>query len=267
MAGGGPGAVGSGVTGPAATGAATPVFGSIEGGLSTLVEAAAAASGADVRLGRPVRELRRTAAGWTCVVGDTRDPDVVECDAVVLATPARPARRLLADVDAAAAAELGALDYASVGLVTIAYAGIELPHRSGFLVPETPGRSVKAATFFTRKWPQSGGGGISVIRVSMGRYGEEQVLQHEDSELVATAHSELSEVIGMPLPPAVESQVHRWGGGLPQYGPGHLDRVRRARAALAAHPIAIAGAAVDGVGIPACIASGRAAAVQLIGPA
>ena len=57
----------------------------------------------------------------------------------------------------------------------------------------------------------------------------------------------------------------RWGGGLPQYTVGHLDRVARIRAAVAAQPgLAVCGAAYDGVGIPACIATARAAADQVL---
>ena len=59
--------------------------------------------------------------------------------------------------------------------------------------------------------------------------------------------------------------VPRWGGGLPQYGVGHLDRVARVRAAVAKQPaLAVAGATYDGLGIPACIASAHAAAAQVL---
>ncbi len=77
----------------------------------------------------------------------------------------------------------------------------------------------------------------------------------------AQAHAEVGTLIGAPLPPPAASWVQRWGGGLPQYRPGHLDRVAAARAALAGLPgLALAGAAYDGVGIPACVASGERAA-------
>ena len=57
----------------------------------------------------------------------------------------------------------------------------------------------------------------------------------------------------------------RWGGGLPQYTVGHLDRVARIRASVAAQPgLAVCGAAYDGLGIPACIATARAAADQVL---
>ena len=63
----------------------------------------------------------------------------------------------------------------------------------------------------------------------------------------------------------VDAHVQRWGGALPQYAVGHLDRVRRVRAAVAQQPgLAVCGAAYDGVGIPACIASAEAAATQVL---
>jgi len=63
----------------------------------------------------------------------------------------------------------------------------------------------------------------------------------------------------------VAHRVTRWGGGLPQYNVGHLDRVARIRQAVSEQPgLAVAGAAYDGVGIPACIATGRQAAGQVI---
>ena len=238
-----------------------PVFGSIEGGLSQLVAAAARASGARILTGLPVRELSRTPQGWRAVLGATRDPQVLEADRVVLAVPARPAARLLAPVSAAAAAEIGRLDYAGIGLVTLALPEVDLPRRSGLLVPPTEGLTVKAATFFDRKWPATGHDGLTLVRMSIGRYPDVATLQRDDSELVAIAHRELSGMLRMPLPEPVDTSVDRWGGALPQYGPGHLDRIRRAREALADQPILLAGAAFDGVGIPACVASGTAAAV------
>jgi oxygen-dependent protoporphyrinogen oxidase len=98
-----------------------------------------------------------------------------------------------------------------------------------------------------------------LVRASLGRAGEAERLQFDDAVLIERAHRELGELIGAPLPPPAGTFLQRWGGGLPQYEPGHLDRVAIARAALPAG-LALAGAAVDGVGIPACIASGERAA-------
>ncbi|MGW4154070.1 protoporphyrinogen oxidase [Micromonospora chersina] len=250
---------------PLAPGA--PVFGTLAGGLSTLVEAAARESGATIRRDAAVRELRPTPTGWRLTVGPARDPEFVEADAVLLAVPARPAARLLAGPAPEVATAVGGLDYASVALVTMALPEPELPELSGFLVPATEGLLIKASTFFTTKWGHlRRPDGLALVRASVGRYGDETSLQLTDDDLVATVHRELSKVLGTPLPTPVARHVQRWGGALPQYTPGHLGRVAAARTALrAAHPtLALAGAGYDGVGIPVCVRSGETAAEEII---
>ncbi|MEU2701820.1 MULTISPECIES: protoporphyrinogen oxidase [Micromonospora] len=250
---------------PRAPGA--PVFGTLAGGLSTLVEAAATASGATIRRGAAVRELRRTPDGWRLTVGPTRDAEHVEADAVLLAVPARPAARLLAAAAPEAAGTVGALDYASVALITLALPGPALPELSGFLVPAGEGLTIKASTFFTTKWGHlRRSDGLALVRASVGRYGDETSLQLTDDDLADTVHRELSAVLGAPLPAPVARHVQRWGGALPQYTPGHTARVAAVRTALrAAHPtLAVAGAGYDGVGIPVCVRSGETAAEEII---
>jgi oxygen-dependent protoporphyrinogen oxidase len=244
-----------------------PVFGTLAGGLSTLVDAAARASGATIRRDAAVRELHRTPAGWRLTVGPTRASEHVAVDAVLLAVPARPAARLLAGPAPAVAGTVGGLDYASVALVTMALPEPELPELSGFLAPATEGLLIKASTFFTTKWGHlRRPDGLALVRASVGRYGDETSLQLTDDDLVATVHRELSKVLGTPLPTPVDRHVQRWGGALPQYSPGHPARVAAVRAALRdAHPtVALAGAGYDGVGIPVCVRSGETAADEII---
>ncbi|RZU49579.1 oxygen-dependent protoporphyrinogen oxidase [Krasilnikovia cinnamomea] len=245
-----------------------PVFAAVAGGMSRLVAAAAGASGAEFRLGVPVRELRRGGRGgrgWRLVSGPVPAPAVDEVDAVVLAVPSRPAARLLASAAPAAADAVGVLDYASVALVALALPpGTPLPELSGFLVPPTECTLVKAATFVTRKWAHlDRAGGPVIVRASLGRAGEAERLQRDDEHLIALARAELGELLGGALPTPVASWLQRWGGALPQYEPGHLDRVATARAALPPG-IALAGAAFDGVGIPACVAGGETAAEDVL---
>ncbi|MGB0102396.1 MAG: FAD-dependent oxidoreductase [Nocardioides sp.] len=246
-----------------------PVFAGIAGGLARLPELLAASL--DVRTDAPVRELRRTDSGWSVVVGPTTAPELVEADAVVLAVPAAPAARLLTDVAPAAATELAGIGYASMAVVTLALRAAEVPElaatdSSGFLVPPVDGRRIKASTFSFAKWGwvRAAGGGLLLVRTSLGRYGEEVALQATDEELVAWSRADLHDAVGLTAAP-VDSLVQRWGGGLPQYAVGHLERVARIRAALDAAPgLAVCGAAYDGVGIPAVIASAHRAATEVV---
>jgi len=231
-----------------------PLFASLPGGLGRLPEQLALVSGADVRLRTTVRALDRTPTGWRLTTGNAADPGRLDADAVVLAVPAGPAGRLLQGLAPAVD-----VDYASVAIVTLVLDGPTPGRGSGYLVPAVEGRTTKAVTFTSRKWAHLAGP-RAVVRASVGRYGEAEDLQREDADLVATVLAELAQAVG-PLPSLAASRVTRWGGGLPQYAVGHLDRVRRTREAVARHPgLAVAGAAYDGVGVPACARSGREAA-------
>jgi protoporphyrinogen/coproporphyrinogen III oxidase len=253
-----------------------PVFAGLVGGVGQLPEAVVAVYDIDVRTNATVRDLARAGeGGWNLVVGSTRDAEVVHADAVVLATPARPTGRLLSDVVPDAAMELARIEYASMAVVTLAFRARDLPPTSGsgFLVPPVDGRTVKAATYSFAKWDwvrEAGAGadgtgdGVLLLRTSVGRHREESVLQVDDRDLVQAALEDLSDAIGLSVRP-VDSHVQRWGGGLPQYAVGHLDRVRNIRASVARVPgLAVCGAAYDGLGIPACIASAELAATQVL---
>jgi oxygen-dependent protoporphyrinogen oxidase len=150
--------------------------------------------------------------------------------------------------------DLGGIEYASVAIVTLVLAGPAPGRGSGYLVPAVEGLTTKAVTFTSRKWDLD----RTVVRASVGRYGEEVELQREDDELVAVVLAELERVVG-PVGALVDSRLTRWGGGLPQYAVGHLDRVRRTKASLP-DGIAVAGAAYGGVGVPAVVRSGQEAA-------
>jgi oxygen-dependent protoporphyrinogen oxidase len=250
---------------------APPVFVSLTTGIGALPEAVAKASGADVRVNAMVRELSRTETGWRLAVGSAADPEFLDADAVILATPAAPAARLLEASAGAAAALLRQIPYASMAIVTLAFRAADFPaqQRSGYLVPAVDGRAVKAATFSTVKWPHLaaqaavGGSPLHVVRCSVGRSGDAAVLQRDDADLAALAEAELAQTIGITAK-SVTRRVTRWGGALPQYNVGHLGRVAAIRAAVAAQPgLAVAGAAYDGVGIPACIATAKTAAAQV----
>ena len=250
-----------------------PVFTTFAGGMGELAQTLASRAadlGVTIRTETMVRELRRGPEGWRLTLGPARDPELLEADAVILAVPARAARRLLREEAPAAAAELGRIEYASMAIVTLAYSSSafpEPPRGSGYLVPAVESGGVKAVTFSTTKWPHlvDGAPGMVVVRCSIGRYGEEQILQRPDEELKALAMTELARTTGVIELP-VESRITRWGGALPQYSVGHLDRVARIRGAVARVPaLAVCGAAYDGVGIPACIASARAAVARVTG--
>lgn len=251
-----------------AGGPAKPVFASVAGGLARLPEELAARASFSIRRSTTVRRIRRTANGFELSLGAVPSTELLHADAVVVATPANKATLLLADVAPVASAELATIESASMAIVTLAFRGLPagaLPAGSGLLIPVVEGLRCKAMTFSSQKWPGVGAeSGVLLMRASLGRIGEDEVLQRPDEELVSIVRTELELITGLVAEP-IDSHVQRWGGALPQYPLGHLARVARVRAAVAEVPgLAVCGATYDGVGIPACVASAHIAADRVL---
>ncbi|WP_114906606.1 protoporphyrinogen oxidase [Ornithinimicrobium murale] len=267
------------VPAPDPTAPRPPVFAGVEGGLRRLPQALAEQlreRGVTIRTEAIVRELHRTPGGWQAITGPVPAPELHDADRVVVALPSAPTARLLATVAPEAARALATVETASMAVLTYAFAVgdlRELPG-SGFLVPPRDDRFLKAATFSANKWDWvrqhgrgagPGGRDVVLLRGSVGRHREEDSLQHPDGTLLDRGLRDLSTAIGSQLPGPVDGHVQRWGGGLPQYAVGHRDLVATVRGAVGeVLGLAVAGATYDGVGVPACIASGRAAAQSLL---
>ncbi|WP_030672967.1 NAD(P)/FAD-dependent oxidoreductase [Streptomyces rimosus] len=248
-----------------------PDYLGLEGGAGTLASAVAdavrAAGGAILR-STPALALTRTAYGWEVRTAAR----TLLCDGLVLATPAWTAATLLAAEAPLAAAELSEVAYASMALVTMAFRRSDLAGltafdgRCGFLVPPGDGHTIKASTFLTRKWDwlSERAKDLFVLRTSIGRYGQEEVLYLDDADLVGAAQRDLGEATGLAARP-VATDVTRWIGGLPHYAVGHPARVTRVRNGLSRLPgLRLCGAAYDGVGVADCVASGQRAADEII---
>jgi oxygen-dependent protoporphyrinogen oxidase len=250
-------------TTPAPSPPAGPVFVSLAGGLGQLPEVLAASGRFAVRTDCTVRAIRRTGTGFALDCGPVPDSSELLADAVIVATPAAKAAALLRGLVPGAATELVAIETASMAIVTLAFTGVAPPPGSGLLVAGAERFAVKAVTLSSQKWPGTPAD-LTVLRASVGRAGEVADLQRDDDDLVALVRRDLAALIGITAAP-IDALVTRWGGGLPQYAVGHVERVARIGAAVAAVPgLAVCGASYDGLGIPACIASARRAAQAIM---
>jgi oxygen-dependent protoporphyrinogen oxidase len=227
-------------------------------------------AGVDIRTGAAVTGLERRQGGWRVAAGPAGGAAVrgepIDARAVILTTPAPVTASLLAGICPEAAAELDGIDHASVVVATFAYRPAAFPAPltgSGFLVPRPEGRLMTAATFLSTKWAHLARPDVVLVRVSAGRYRDDRAIRLADAEVARALHDELAEAIGLTERP-VETTVTRWPQAFPQYAVGHPDRVARIEAALAGEPgLAVAGSALRGIGIPACIAQGRQAAERV----
>ncbi len=232
-----------------ASAAAAPIFGAPRGGMHELVSATVDTfeqHGGDVRLGQDVG-VERSESGWQ-VGGD-------EFDGVICAVPADRAADLVEGFPASG----HEADRADVVMVTLHVPDDEFPDRlrgrSGYLVPKPVQRDVTAASFGSQKWahwaPPAGG---QILRVSLGRAGA-PVLHLDDDDIVTRTLDDLRRHLGVAFSPT-EVRLTRWPGAFAQYRPHHRRWVDTLRSGLEPG-ILVAGSSYDGIGIPACVRSGR----------
>ena len=217
-----------------------PVFAALPGGMGRLPGLLVDGGGFEVRTSATVRALRRTTSGWALTVGPTTHPETVEAAAVVLATPAAAAARLLADDVPDASAEL---------------AGIERRERRGRdarLPRRGPaGRAVRALRLPRPARRAAHHQGLHLLLRQVGLGARPRPRRGGPADLAGPPRrggdpagrattgwsrvslADLAAMAGITARP-VDSHVQRWGGALPQYAVGHLDRVARIRAAVAA---------------------------------
>ena len=240
-----------------------PLFTSMKNGMQQMVDAVVGQIKMDnVRLNTSVRGLQHGEQGWTVELEDRS----AHFDGVILCTPARIAGQLLQATDAALGSDLQAIPYSSSVTVILGYDLDELrglPPGFGYLVPKTEGLRMRACTFVHNKFPHRAPADKGLLRCFLGGAGNEEVLRLGDTEILKIVQRELNQVLKLNADPRFV-RVFRWRGAMAQYGSGHLDRVNRIEKATAAIPgLALAGNAYRGIGVPDCIRTGQAAAVQM----
>ncbi len=236
-----------------------PVFHSLVPGAARLVDVLAERLDSVLRLGVEVRSVSPEPDGWSVA---TSEGSSVTFDGVLLCLPAARAAELIAD----APPMLGEIEYSSVALLTLVFDEGSVDHPldgSGFLVQRRSGLLLTAASWSSSKWAHIGADGSVVFRASVGRDGDTRHLDLDDDALIGAVLTDLETTMGCPLKPRATRVTH-YPNSLAQYRPGHLDAVEAMRSSLPPG-LGVAGASFDGVGIPACIASGRTQAAALVG--
>jgi oxygen-dependent protoporphyrinogen oxidase len=195
----------------------------------------------------------------------TLDTESLDADGVILATPAYISGQLLASFDPELGSTLQSIPYASTATVSLAYRLSDVPRDLdgyGYVIPRREGRKALACTWTSTKFPHRAPEGYALIRVFVGRAGQD--IPWDESELLEVAKEELKLTLGVTVEPLV-SRVFMWDKAMPQYNLGHPEILKRIDAALKNHPgLALAGNGYRGIGIPDCIHSGEVAVEKIL---
>jgi protoporphyrinogen/coproporphyrinogen III oxidase len=191
--------------------------------------------------------------------------EMLEADSVILAAPAYVSGALLASLDPSLAADLQSIPYASTATVSLAYRLRDVPRDLdgfGYVIPRREGRRALACTWTSTKFPHRAPEGYALIRVFVGRAGQD--IPWSEAELLLLAKEELSLTLGIKTEPILH-RVFLWDKAMPQYNLGHPEILQRIERALERHPrLALAGNGYRGIGIPDCIHSGELAAHKIV---
>ena len=249
----------------AAAAAGDGLFRSLAGGMGELVTAIERRlPDGSLRCGVPVTGITNAGrdGGWRVATagGETA------ADAVIVATPALAAARLLQPIDPVAAAQCAAVAYASSAGVSLAWPRAAVAHPlqgSGFVVARRYNAlRMTACTWISSKWAGRAPAGMVLLRAFIGGTHDPGAVDEDDRALIECAVRDLSAVLGISGAPAL-AHVARWRAAGAQHEVGHDARVEAIEQRLTSHRgLLIAGSGFRAVGIPDCIADGRAAAAR-----
>lgn len=253
------------VTAPAASQGAHAPFVSFPDGMQTLVSCLVEQlPGVEILRETAVTDISQVLNGYRLSTIAHQRVDNIHCAALIMTTPAYVSGQLLQGIDAALAAPLAAIPYASTALVNLAYDEADVPALAGYgyVIPLAEEQKALACTWTSRKWQGRAPAGKVLLRVYIGRYGEEDVTMYENGRLLAIAQKEIRETVNITARPLFH-HITRHPRAMPQYNLGHLERLVRIAGRLAQQPgLFLAGAAFTGVGIPDCITSAEMAAAK-----
>ena len=193
--------------------------------------------------------------------------EVWDADGVILAAPAPRSGSILSDLAPELASELAGIEYASTATVSLAFRQADLPRPLdgyGYIIPRREGRKALACTWTSTKFPHRAPQGYALLRVFIGRAGQDADLPAAETELIQIAREELKLTMQIEAEPVL-AKAFFWPEAMPQYNMGHPERLRHIDQRLAGLTgICLAGAGYRGIGIPDCIHSGELAADQLL---
>jgi protoporphyrinogen/coproporphyrinogen III oxidase len=238
-------------------------FVSLPQGLAQLPETLADALGADViRYETPVAQISGTGPFKVTLATDA----AVHARAVIVATPAWAASRMLRSLDVTLAGLCDEIPYASTATIVLAFTRDQIAHPlsgTGFVVPRRERTLLTAGTWVSSKWPHRAPQGHVLLRGFVGGASAPHVLSQSDAALVSAVKDELSALLRITGDPSF-ARVFRWPRGTPQYIVGHAARLRTIEGRLAALPgVYVTGSGYRGTGIPDCIADARATAARV----
>ncbi|HFC53679.1 MAG TPA: protoporphyrinogen oxidase [Gammaproteobacteria bacterium] len=211
---------------------------SFTGGISTLVEALAAAPGVRLHTGTAATRLARDGSGWLVSGRGAGRERLLRARQLVLCTPARTAARLLSPLDRELGAALAAIPYAPLAVVHTGFRREQIRHPldgSGFLTPAGAGLSFNGNLWMSSLFPGRAPPGRVLLTSYIGGCRAPQMVEWEEQRLVEALCRDLQPILGLRGEPEW-LRIDRHQRALPLYHGAYQRRLALIEQRLRALP-------------------------------
>lgn len=239
------------------TAAQSGMFRQLTGGLESVITAIVEAMPSNVHLhtGTLVSDIRYVDGVYAIDVVNTCD-DSCDCqstaDHVIISTPPATYRQWFKDdqgFDFLQSMEQSSCAIAIMSFDKSTFDG-DLKG-SGLLITRNTDTPLTACTILNQKWPQTTPDDKVVLRVFIGKPGNDVVERLSEEELSELAVKEIQHIMGFSVKPEWV-RINRLIHYMPQYNVGHRAGIKAVREHVAEHypNLHLIGTPFDGIGIP-----------------
>jgi oxygen-dependent protoporphyrinogen oxidase len=249
------------------SGAPRPALLSFRDGNETLVRALGAEIGPALETNtRVISVARREDASFDVRFENNNEQESISTKALIIATPADVAGKLLAGIDPAIQSLLNFVEYAPVAVVSVGYRKSDVGHSLhgfGFLVPRSAGLRVLGTVWNSSLFLGRAPEGHALLTSFLGGATDPTAAELSPAQLTSLVHSQISPLLSTSSDPAFSS-VTIWHRGLPQYNLGHGDRMAAVAKLMQNCPgVWMAGNYLRGPAVGSCIEQASAVAEEV----
>ena len=236
-----------------------------QNGLETLIESLEAHLSPNLILkGVKVESIEQLNDGSVQIFSNNIAP--IKCDAVIMTTPFNAAKEVL-DYSGLLD-DIPKMQYATIATVTMAFKqGQSKKYKDAmnFFVSRNSDFAITTCTWCNHKWNDVAPAGYDLMRVYIGRVGDEAIVELSDSDIEKTVLKDLERAIGLVDAPLF-TVVSRWKESMPQYTVGHDNRTEAMRQQLHTEfpNVKLVGSSYEGISVPDCVTQGKNIADELL---
>lgn len=236
-----------------------------ENGLETLVETLESQlSPNSILKGVKVESIDKLNDGTIQLFSNNMAP--IKCDAVIMTTPFNVTKDIFTSYGLLEHTPI--MQYATIATVTMAFKQGEVEKYQdamNFFVSRNSDFAITTCTWCNHKWENVAPEGYDLLRVYIGRVGDEAIVELSDSDIEKTVLNDLERAIGLTEAP-IFTVVSRWKQSMPQYTVGHEKRMESMKEQLEEEfpNVKLVGSSYEGISVPDCVSQGKSVADEML---